>query len=575
MVPITFDASSTSYVTSTFGSYSVNYTPTSTPYGILIFAINDGLDTNDIASVTYAGLNMVKLVEAKDTVSEKANVAAWFLASGSNGYGIPTGTQQVTFNAVGGSTTSDYLFIVTSITNNYGYFTRVIATGSIGEDRANPQISLAYAGQTAMAFQCIRSGLADPNSLTIPANMTSVTTYTFQNSSTRVDRQTSAGTSNLLAGYTASSDDCAMVAVAIGAIIPPTVTPSVTPTNTRTITPTISVSNTPTRTVSLTPTNTRTVTPTISITPTITPTISVTATNTPTNTPTRTQTPTISITPSPTISITRTPSTTPSISVSPSLGAGPIISDGLLLHYDISNPSSYPGSGNYIYDLSGNGYTAQVTSSLGTPKYSFYSTDNGGCWNLNGNSPGSYNGDAIALTTPYPNFNAAMGWGPGTWQLWHYFTSPSYFDSTMFILSSDNLGGPSSLSNYQYTYEGSVNAPIARVISVSTSFLSNSSGIIYGTLNNESILNKWMLLTLVRDGTTTRLYWNNAVLQWEVTTDTIWNQNLNLPTSIGARSILWDYFCMMKVGFFAGYNRALSASEISTNYYRTKTRFGV
>ena len=40
-----------------------------------------------------------------------------------------------------------------------------------------------------------------------------------------------------------------------------------------------------------------------------------------------------------------------------------IVTNGLVLYYDVANPRSYPGSGTTIYDLSRNGYNGTLINS--------------------------------------------------------------------------------------------------------------------------------------------------------------------------------------------------------------------
>ena len=146
----------------------------------------------------------------------------------------------------------------------------------------------------------------------------------------------------------------------------PTNTPSETPTETPTNTPTNTETptNTPTETPTNTPTETETPTPTQTSTNTETPTQTQTPTNTETPTQTQTGTPNVTTTPTNTETPTQTPTTTTTLTATPtntetptqtptSTPAVPITSN-LRLYYDPSNPSSYPGTGTTINDLSGN-----------------------------------------------------------------------------------------------------------------------------------------------------------------------------------------------------------------------------
>jgi hypothetical protein len=97
-------------------------------------------------------------------------------------------------------------------------------------------------------------------------------------------------------------------------------------------------------------------TPTTTSTPTVTPTITPSNTNTPTVTQTPTNTPTNTTTSSP------TPTSTPN---------APVTSN-LVLYYDPSNPSSYPGTGTTINDLSGNGLNGTMSNITYTSPYFTY-----------------------------------------------------------------------------------------------------------------------------------------------------------------------------------------------------------
>jgi hypothetical protein len=178
----------------------------------------------------------------------------------------------------------------------------------------------------------------------------------------------------------------------------PTTTPTITPTQTNTTTPTNTPTNTRTPTNTQTPTNT----PTITDTPTQTPTNTLTPTNTPTNTetptltptptntetptPTITQTPTNTTTPTPTSTDTLTPTVTPTNTETPTVTSTPTnttsptpsttpavpVTTNLILYYDPSNLSSYPGTGTTINDLSGNGLNGTMSNITYTSPYFTY-----------------------------------------------------------------------------------------------------------------------------------------------------------------------------------------------------------
>ncbi len=114
------------------------------------------------------------------------------------------------------------------------------------------------------------------------------------------------------------------------------------------------------------------VVPQDNVTPTPTGTPNPTPTSTPTPTPTNTSTPTS--TPTGTPNSTSTPTSTPT----PTASAVPAIP--VLLNLDAALPSSYPGSGNTWFDISGNGNDATLNNSptfvsSGTSSYFSFSGD--------------------------------------------------------------------------------------------------------------------------------------------------------------------------------------------------------
>ena len=172
----------------------------------------------------------------------------------------------------------------------------------------------------------------------------------------------------------------------------PTPTPTQTPTPTNTETPTQTPTPTVTETGTSTPTPTQTPTPTNTETPTQTPTPTVTETGTstptptntetPTQTPTNTETPTQTVTPTntetptntptPTNTITPTNTTTPTNTPTPTETPAVPVTTNLVLYYDPSNSSSYPGIGTTISDLSGNGLNGSMSGITFTSPYFTY-----------------------------------------------------------------------------------------------------------------------------------------------------------------------------------------------------------
>jgi hypothetical protein len=161
------------------------------------------------------------------------------------------------------------------------------------------------------------------------------------------------------------------ISIEINGNVTPTPTNTVTPTNTETPTNTTTNTETPTPTITNTPTNTETPTPTVTETPTNTPTNTETPTETPTPTitDTPTNTPTNTVTPTVTTTNTQTPTNTPTTTPTPT--SAPVLTN-LVLYYDPSNSSSYPGTGTTVNDLSGNGLNGAMSNITFTSPYFAY-----------------------------------------------------------------------------------------------------------------------------------------------------------------------------------------------------------
>src|SRR5688572_6252274 len=104
---IAVDATRTESVrTATTDPYTFNYTPTSTPRGIVVCAIHSDSDTDHIVSITYGGFQLWRAVTAFDATTEPGRADIWW-----RGDSIPTGTQTVSVDLSSG-TTDDIQFVV-------------------------------------------------------------------------------------------------------------------------------------------------------------------------------------------------------------------------------------------------------------------------------------------------------------------------------------------------------------------------------------------------------------------------------------------------------------------------------
>jgi hypothetical protein len=183
------------------------YTPPAAAAGILaLFHVNN--NGASASSVTYGGVALAKVDDAVDASGEPVRIEAWYL-----GAGIPGGTQNlvVTLN------TAEYLSpIIISVAAAAD--TEVVAFGIRENNQANPQIALDSGARSALRYCGIASGLAAVGNLSPVAGMTAVGSRDHGSIVERYDRRTSAETGSQTIGYTASSDDVAMVALALAEV---------------------------------------------------------------------------------------------------------------------------------------------------------------------------------------------------------------------------------------------------------------------------------------------------------------------------------------------------------------------
>lgn len=214
-----------------------------------------------------------------------------------------------------------------------------------------------------------------------------------------------------------------------------------------------------------------------------------------------------------------------------------IVSNGLLLNIDASNPGSYAGTGNNWYDLSGNNNHATLMNS---PTYDAAS--------------GSIvtNGTNQYISIPQvstANTNITM-------QAWVYVNLNT---TGTFIKNGTGGGGYSiGIGNWAYDQVGS------NVVMLLYGRGWIGSGVSYGTAG-------WKLVTLTLDGSSTAKAYVNGSLIGTYTwpTPTSPSGPLNLGANIGDGNIYYN-------GKFAAayfYNRELSLAEIQQNYnaFATKT----
>lgn len=223
-----------------------------------------------------------------------------------------------------------------------------------------------------------------------------------------------------------------------------------------------------------------------------------------------------------------------------------IITNGLILHIDPSKNTSYPGTGNTIYDLSGSGNTGTLTNGP------IFSSLNGGSISFDGSND-------------YINIPDANSLNPSTITLSCWVKLNTFTDNANLISKGfTSVGSPyiqytlkmnTTTNNNLYGFEISKNG--TNVFVYTTTPLS---------------INTYYHLTATYDGNTLRLY-KDGVLDpaSAVSSGTI--ASYATPVQIGRWGTQGTQHFNGNISQVQIYNRALTQQEILQNYNATKNRF--
>lgn len=219
----------------------------------------------------------------------------------------------------------------------------------------------------------------------------------------------------------------------------------------------------------------------------------------------------------------------------------PVVTNGLILYLDASNRQSYPGTGSTWYDLSGNGFNANIGSNV-----SFVNTRGGGLSFLNN---ATTTNSSITGSTSFSYTN----W---TWEIIIQTTNTAPgTDPTGFFGIRD-----SSITSNGFRNGGNYSQFSAGGVWVSTT-LSNT------TPTSVSVR------TITKNGTNLIQYNNGSFYNSGTIgagTGTITTYAINDISNLSAVNSIDGIVYGLRI-----YNRTLSSQEITQNYNATKTRFGL
>lgn len=234
---------------------------------------------------------------------------------------------------------------------------------------------------------------------------------------------------------------------------------------------------------------------------------------------------------------TPTPTPTPTMTPTPSMTF--YVVDNLLLYLDPSNPTSYPGSGTTITDLSGNGYNGTLTNGP------TYSTSNGGVIVFDGSNDNiSVSGldlrrnFSLELWVKFNSLSTSQGlFGQGIAaanQGMHIFQSGNSIEYRLYFSDYARTATTTTGQWYQYVFTYSHTSPYTKQI--------YRNGVLLGT--STSGQGQWAGTGAFRIGHT--------------------YSNINPADPLNG-----------SVGLARAYSKILSAPEVLQNYNNDRARFGL
>lgn len=231
-----------------------------------------------------------------------------------------------------------------------------------------------------------------------------------------------------------------------------------------------------------------------------------------------------------------------------------LVTDGLILHLDASNSSSYPGTGTTWTDLSASGFNATINGAT-------YSATDGGIFDFDGTN------DTVSI--PHNSALSMSTANQKTIQVWVKFDALGPLGT-----SQVPVFGKLS-SNFSFDgYWGGLYGNTGTVRAVTNG--AARQNVLTSTLTVS--IDTWYLYTYIAEisanTNTTKIYINETEYATGAHgTDSYTESNPLYLGFIGTG--VSSLYLNGKIGACYFYNKGLSTSEISDNFNATKSRYGV
>jgi len=242
--------------------------------------------------------------------------------------------------------------------------------------------------------------------------------------------------------------------------------------------------------------------------------------------------------------------------------SGRIISEpNLILYYDAGLIPSYPQSGSSLKDRSGWANAANATLINSVP----FTNANGGYLTTNGTNSYIDAGVQAKLNFGANNF---------TVEYWFMKLTGTAAFSNLWGVGCWNTGASPTTNNWVV---GIGNGTTGTGNNYSFTLVSGAVGYGTGEITPVLALNQWYQLVCVREGNVLKTYLNNTLTRSITPTGftAATAMNTNSRSFRISNTDINNFYTNARVAICRVYNKALSASEVSTQFNRYRSRFGL